>query len=156
MSAADRLEQMLVESEAERKRLAKKCNALLKQAKHSWARHRDHKTDQWAGGTLPVPRLQMTYRDLSEDWTRFECRYSLVTRHFLGHLVEIPMGITRIGLCTSRGAPVDSMGGLYHPFRDGAHIAHDSEAMRLPAFRIHGDRVEPVNALATVWKEGRS
>lgn len=142
--AMSHVAKLLEKSEAERKRLAKKCNRLLKRAKHSWARHRSHKKDTFGGGVLPVPRLQMTYRDLRGDWSYFEVRYALFTKHFQGFFVEIPLGVTRIGPGTPYGGPKDHNGKLYSPFRDGVHLHHDTEHLGLSAFRIWGEIVERV------------
>lgn len=91
---------------------------------------------------LPVPRLEMRCVPYYEGtWSTQLWTYCLVYRHFLGHLVWIPLGETRRTGGMLREAPpaLDDL-----PFRDGAHIRHDAGLLSLPAFVVIEDRVKEI------------
>lgn len=93
---------------------------------------------------LPTPRLELRlkiieigkdrYNRASGSW---EWTYSIVYKHLLGHIVKIPLGSTKSNGCFSFGLP--SL-----PFRDSAHIRHDSESLGLPAYIIRSDKAAPL------------
>lgn len=112
-------------------------------------RHSGYKKDPWGSGKLPVPRLQFHYEKLEPgegyDWAVI---YSLVFMHRLGHIHAVPLGITKVGGGERYDGPLEGkMGGgtqLYDPFRDGIHIRSDRNHLNLPAFKVHGDRIEEI------------
>ena len=88
--------------------------------------------------SLPVPRLEIRWTKLDGYIT--QASYNLVTRHFLGHVVRYPLGMTR---CCGYHA-VESLvheGDVPTPLRDGAHILHDMAHLNLPGFAIYEGKV---------------
>lgn len=88
--------------------------------------------------SLPIPRLEIELLDVSEyEWV---WEYRLVYEHFVDGQIVVPFGKTTgrgsVGPLRSADKPIEL------PLRDGAHILHDAEEMRLPAFIIHGERVD--------------
>jgi hypothetical protein len=62
-------------------------------------------------------------------WRQHTASYRLVIRHLVGNLLAIPLGLT-----TTRGGDGSPPTEKDLPYRDGAHIHHDMEHLRLPAF----------------------
>lgn len=141
MSAVERLEEMLNARDAEIAELNEKlseCENQMDGDVWGWTRH--SKSDEAID--LPVPRLEMRWEEMDgPDGGGFNwrCRYDLIYRHFLGHVMRVPLGMTRVG--NHSGRPPVSGGVVETPFRDGSHIAHDAHCLRLPAFAICGDVV---------------
>lgn len=85
---------------------------------------------------LPLPRMEVAWTPSAEEgWSRYECEYRIVHRHFLGHVMVTPFGLTR----TQSGggkAPWDYPGELNLPFRDGCHMHHDAAHLALPLYAI--------------------
>jgi len=130
MKAIERLEQLLDEKDGELEELQKKLDDIEDRDKWSWCKHSIIEDE---GDGLPVPRLEIRHESLSEDGYLSEWRYSLIYKHFLGHLVCVPLGHTgRQG----SSIVIDRNGNLMLPFRDGAHIASDSQTMGIPAVGI--------------------
>lgn len=141
MNAIERLEQQLDERDSRIEELERELEQ----------RDEDNNSDRWKWtrqskpeeSDLPVPRLEIrcvNYTD-EPDWYNYSWEYLLIYRHLLGHLVGVPLGNTT---CSGNGAPVFN-GQIHLPFRDGAHIAHDSVTLSLPAFAICEDRIETVS-----------
>jgi len=86
---------------------------------------------------LPVPRLELRCEPVDDgtEWV-----YSLVYKHFLGHIVFVTFGITRVSGAPAV-EPIDG-GKLQLPMRDGVHIYHDMKELRLPGFAICGETIE--------------
>lgn len=87
---------------------------------------------------LPVPRLELLWvlgPERDGMYYSFEIEYRLVRRHLTDHLEVTPLSRTR---CTgsSRPKPWACEAGIDLPFRDGAHIAHDSTHLGFPAYAI--------------------
>ena len=93
------LEQVLVERDATIRKLREQIESLegrLERSSHDWQRHRRIEDDK----TLPVPRLELVWEDISEPdetpWTSRTVEYRLVHTHMLGHTVVVPLGFTKI------------------------------------------------------------
>lgn len=93
-------------------------------------------------GALPVPRLEIRLENIRHgqwSWT-----YMLV--HRLGGANELEGSV--LGHTTSssshRTGLRDAWGGVDLPFRDGLHIAFDSQRLGLPAFATFGEEATPV------------
>lgn len=108
----------------------------------TWTRHVEHKTDPSPG--LPVPRLEIrwTIGDREQIAT-----YCLVYKHLCDQIVFVPLGKTRRN--GPDVPPRASNGEIEVPFRDGAHIRHDLEAMNLPGFAILGGEAQPLEGWTT-------
>lgn len=107
---------------------------------HDWSHHRDPENPD---PRLPVPRLEIRAINESGDWACFTWQYALIYKHLLDHLIAVPIGET--GSSGSRGnAPVWPDGRIILPFRDGAHIAHDTMHLGIPAFAICEERIERI------------
>lgn len=98
------------------------------------AHHRELETDL---SPLPVPRLELRCEPIDDgtEWT-----YSLVYKHFLGHIVFVTFGITRVS--GARAVEPTGRGKLPLPMRDGVHIYHDMKELGLPGFAIYGETIE--------------
>lgn len=140
LTAIDRLEAMLNERDEELAELRAEKQAREDEEHFGWTRHlKPPESD------LPVPRLELRWTAIGEPGWTWLARYCLVYRHFLGHLVAVPLGETRRGGADGR-APIDRDGRVETPFRDGAHLACDAATLGLPAFAVYGDtatRIEP-------------
>lgn len=84
---------------------------------------------------LPLPRLEVRYREPSRN--NVICDYGLVIRHLLGHIDFIPFSSTRMG-CS--GNDKDFCKKLETPFRDGAHITAEMQALKLRGFVVYDDQ----------------
>lgn len=106
-------------------------------APKGWKRHR--KLTNAENLDLPVPRLEIRYSSAADG---LAAKYSLVYEHFLGHLMQIPIGLTMCG-----GGHLKSKGEDYLelPFREGAHIASDMLQLGLPGYIINGAKSAAVS-----------
>lgn len=140
MNAVERLEELLNAKDREIEELRDQLREIEDQREWRWTMHTDAKED---AHDLPVPRLQIECEPIYEgSWSAQTWTYSMVYRHFLGHLVFVPLGATK-----RTGGSMDAPPSLDDlPFRDGAHIRHDAEALGLPAFSIVDGRTAPIVA----------
>lgn len=134
MTTAERLEELLDDKDSEIRRLQAMLDEIDEQRAWRWTMHTERAQDTH---DLPVPRLEIRCEPISEGyWGAQVWTYSLVYRHFIGHLVWVPLGATkRTGGAIHTPPPLDDL-----PFRDGAHITHDALQLDLPAFSIVEDR----------------
>lgn len=126
---AERLQELLDlrDDELEKEREQReKLERELEESADGWRISEEFEDD----GMLPVPRLEFVYRQIDE-WRSYRVTYRLVMRHFLGQMIGIPLGATKIG------------GGLnkkpetgHTPFRDGVHAMHDSGLFGCPVYRV--------------------
>lgn len=115
----ERLEELLDERDAEIEELKAELEKNEQQMDGDvwgWTRHIESKEAEG----LPVPRLEMRWENMDPDGDGYNwrCRYDLVYRHFLGHVVKVPIGLTR----SSGGKGRVTRGMVDTPFRDGCHI----------------------------------
>jgi len=82
---------------------------------------------------LPLPRLEIRYR---KDNYNSYADYGLVTRHFAKHIDFTPMSSTRVSK--------DYADKLTLPNRDGAHIIHDKESLKLPAYIVFEEKFKEI------------
>lgn len=123
----ERLERELNNADIEREKIQEELDGLKEHATWGWSRQTEIAAD---ADPLPVPRLQIEALNASNDWYVTEWVYSMVYEHLLGHHVVVPMGHTRV----TGGGGIRNTEHL--PFRDGAHIRHESKAFGWPAFKI--------------------
>lgn len=133
----EHLAELLVQKEKEIEELNKKMERLedeLNGSKWAWCITRPVKDDN---ESLPVPRLEIIARKLLWDdgsWTGdIQYDYRLAFRHLTGELLANPLGRT-VSNSSNTEWPRLFRGKLALPFRDGAHIHHDTEHLGLPAF----------------------
>ena len=133
------LEQVLVERDATIRKLREQIESLegrLERSSHDWQRHRRIEDDK----TLPVPRLELVWEDISEPdetpWTSRTVEYRLVHTHMLGHTVVVPLGFTKIRGGGYKAPWKMDNGKPDLPFRDGAHACHDAAHLNLPLYVI--------------------
>ena len=141
METAEYLTGLLNEKDRQIDKLAERVEELentLDGRTWGWTIHTTVSEDE--NMNLPVPRLEMRWRELDDWGYNWEAQYRLVHRHFLDHLVAIPLGSTKRG----GDSPPMTNEKVDLPFRDGAHIKHDAKALDLPAFVIYGDEVHPI------------
>ena len=97
---------------------------------------REPRSDLVDSAGLPLPRLEMVY--YRGEYDRVTTLYRMVYRHFLGHLESVNLGETRIS-----GGRARECNDL--PIRDGAHIAHDSVYLGIPAFKVVDGKHSPLS-----------
>lgn len=132
MNAIKRLEDLLNEKDRKIDELHEKLDKLedLKSREWGWCIHSEGKNENG----LPVPRLEIRAKTMSGNWGNFEWIYCLVYKHLLGHIVKVPLGKTTTQ--SGRELPPIFDGRIEGPFRDGAHLMHDSETLKPPAFYV--------------------
>ena len=124
----------------------------LKTSENGWLAHEKLSQEQ----TLPVPRLEIEViavgRSDEMRWYSREYKYRLVHKAFWGDIIGIPLGHTSSQGGNGQERPVYTIGphaGKPHmPYRDGAHICHDMEALKLPGFLICEEVVCDISHLA--------
>lgn len=134
MTAEERLAEFLDEREAEITQLRARIEHM--EGAEGWRVPSELAEPQ----VLPVPRLEIV-------WTAGGCpgrwiaSSFLVYRHLLGHAVALPLGRT-----ISEGGRNyrPDIGPISLPFRDGAHLIHDAEHLKLPAYVTCGERSQEV------------
>lgn len=144
MKALERLEKLLDEKDARIEELEGEIQEQAdarEERDWEWTRHAILKDNP---ENLPVPRLEIRWEAESEDGYLQRWDYSLIYRHLLGHLVRIPMGQTKTQGSTK---PPIFNGALMMPYRDGAHICHDSMMLGLPAFAVADGRIEKLSTV---------
>lgn len=127
MTAIERLEVALNAKDDEIRELREKLDEmqrLLSAVRDGW-----RCIDAEPSADAPVPRLELLYIP-RPHWDDYQVHYRLVTRHLQGHLVALPIGCTTF----QGGAP--DVEPEHLPIFDGSHIAHDSEYLSLPAYKI--------------------
>lgn len=148
MTAIKRLEEALNQKDEEIEALHEENRALEQKvsgAEGGWALPVKLPSEQ----TLPVPRLEMVYEQIDPgSWWEVRTLYRLVYRHLLGHCVAVPLGETTIRGGSGEGPPIRN-GKIDLPFRDGAHIRCEARTLRLPAFAVCGDVVQPIEPRET-------
>lgn len=129
---------MIDDKDTEIERLTKQLDSYQAFADWGWAQPSILEVDD-----LPTPRLELVVRG-EYPWFSFETVYQLVYKHLLGYSVSIPLGHTK----TTGGGqpPVLHDGTIITPFRDGAHIRHDSKHLGLPAYITFGDVTQRIDA----------
>jgi hypothetical protein len=135
----ERLEQLLDEKDSKIEELQRELDELKDEEDKNWgwARHRTLKENPEG---LPVPRLEIRWHKLSDDGYLARWDYALIYKHFLGHILFIPLGQTSIQ--GGRGEPPIYNGDeIQLPFRDGPHICHDAMHLNIPAFAICEGRI---------------
>lgn len=82
---------------------------------------------------LEVPRLELrSFLNPLDDYGIIVL-YRLIYRHFDGRLLAIRLGETKI---SSLSARAEARQHGYIPMRDGCHIRHDADQLRLNGFVI--------------------
>lgn len=133
MTPEERLAELLDQKDEQIAELEDQISALKCTQEWGNMRHSTNKED--CSPDLPCPRLEMRYEpDEKFGWTETTVTYAMVHRHFLGHYVTVPLGVTTIR-SGRQSAPIYD-GKISLPFRDGAHIKHDMAQLNLPAYAI--------------------
>ena len=108
---------------------------------------------------LPAPRLQFTWRPLTEDWGKRECLYSVVIP-LQAHDIRRERGddpdarsewhaVLGITVVDGGGRPVLPNGEVNTPYRDGAHAIWDNEHLgNLPIYAVCGKYVHKIKVKA--------
>lgn len=149
----ERLNEQLHQKDREIRKLEARIEELerdVRSADAGWTIHAKLDTEQ----TLPVPRLEIIveangYTD--NPWYERIYTYRLIYKALWGDVIAIPIGRT-----TSQGGdgrrPVFTdgpyAGKVQMPFRDGAQICHDMQALKLPGFLVCEDVVTDISHLA--------
>lgn len=132
----DRLENLIAEKDREIEKLFDKIENL--EYRDEWRWRQIRQLTEKENADLPVPRLELRYRDKSEYQHFID--YGLVYRHLMGDIEFIPISCTKIG---GKGLL------LSMPFRDGAHMYNDMYELRLPGFVVdEKDGVQIVKQLS--------
>lgn len=145
ITAVERLEGLLDKKDSELSEKSERIDELeghLEHVKGGWTLHLKLPREQ----TLPVPRLEVVFEPRGwkdHEWCDYVALYRMVYRHFLGHCVAIPIESTKVQRSLNE-IPLGPNGKIELPFRMGAHVAHDAAHLKLPAFAVVMDRVEPI------------
>lgn len=135
--AIEVLAQRVTELESQLEESRQQCEQYTDLHSYYWTRHTQLPEVQ----SLPVPRLEIELianEDAAYSGThRWE--YRLVYRHLLGDVIGVPLGSTSTTGPLERAEPGDT------PFRDGVHIRHDAQHLRLPAFSVVRGRVKALS-----------
>jgi predicted RNase H-like nuclease (RuvC/YqgF family) len=122
-----------------------------------WTKHTKSKETEG----LPIPRLEIRWRQEDIDGYNWVAAYNLVYRHFTGDVVVVPVGATKVG--GGRSPTFDYTAGaegevVSTPFRDGVHIAHDMRELKLPGFAIYDGKVTELKPLEgpAPWQREKS
>ncbi len=149
-TADERLTEMLDQKDAEIDGLREKVDRLtrdVEQAEAGWTMHVQLPKEQ----ALPVPRLELVWEPRGRGdmpWYTRIAKYRLVYRAFWDDVLAVPMGQTKVSGGRGTEPPIGSNGEIDMPFREGAHICHDMEVLKLPGFRICGDVVQDISHLS--------
>jgi hypothetical protein len=136
------LEDLLNQRDAQIEELETKVRELEDASERDWewCRHRAAKQD--TDPLLPLPRLEIRCVQETDDWYMWRWDYCFVYKHFLGQVIWVPLGQTR-AQGGSGGPPrwakehvKEGRGEFQLPFREGVHVAHESETTGLPTFAI--------------------
>jgi len=144
--ALDRLARLLDQAERERdeaKEELRSCERELEGSLNGWRRGEGLPDDE----ALPLPRLELAYVQI-DGWDTYSVKYRMVAKHLLGHVMTIPLGETK----TSGGLRNEAPNDAHLPFRDGAHIAHDSAHFQMPAYKIVPGR-KPERLVFNGWDQ---
>lgn len=133
MKTIERLEKLLDAKDEELQELREKLEKLEDAEGREWKWCIPQEIEA-ATDSLPVPRLECRAKMVGDNWHNFVWEYSLIYRHFLKHIMKIPLGLTTTN--SGRGTPPVFNGEIHGPFREGAHIKSDAEELGLPAFYI--------------------
>ena len=128
------LERKYAELEEENERLSDKLEWDA-----SWQMIREPAQDEFG---LPVPRLEIRAY-IKEGAYEFKWCYNLVYKHLCDHLLQVPMGVTKVG--GGRG-PQASHGKIDEPYRESAHIRSEMKELGLPGFIICGNYAVEINS----------
>jgi len=121
----ERIEELTRELEETTDKLTE-ARHVIAGSENGWRSPVDVQDDE----SLPIPRLEMVFEPSpTKGWRQHVAMYRLVIRHLRGNLQAIPLGSTRV---SGGDGSLPGMEDL--PMRDGAHIHHDTEHLRLPAF----------------------
>lgn len=152
-NAVERLEELLHTKDREIERLEEQVHELKNAADFEeryrvwfWTKH--SKSEEKEG--LPVPRLEIRWRKEDGDGYNWVAAYNLVYRHYLGDVMAVPLGATKVGGQRSPTFDYVTMtesSKVETPFRDGVHIMHDMRELRLPGFAVYDGKVTELKAL---------
>lgn len=121
----EQLEKALEEKDQRIAALIEKLERIEYHDEWSWRQIRKLTDEENLG--LPVPRLELRYRVISE-YTHF-VDYGLVYRHLLDTIEFVPIGCTKIN---------GKVRQLDTPFRDGAHMFFEMFELNLRGFVVNG------------------
>ncbi len=133
MNTTERLEELLNQKDDEIKKLSDELFELKDQEEADWRWARPRILNENVEG-LPIPRMEIRYVCTSERRYNYRWEYCMIYRHFAGHLVAIPLGVTQVGGSSDR-LPIGA-DGIETPFRDGVHIVEDAKQIGIPACAI--------------------
>jgi hypothetical protein len=146
MNAIERLTQVLDEKDEQIEELQARVAHLEATANKEWTRHTERKVDE--APSLPIPRLEITWRERTYKGGGHECwyaEYCLVYRHSVGTIVSVPLG-GAASYGRGAGQPPLWQGTVDLPSRDGTYILDAAHQMNLPAFARYGDMVRDLAA----------
>ena len=149
----DRLNEQLNQKEQEIAKLNQQIEDLqckLRGIKSGWMAHETLDKEQ----TLPVPRLEIVWFPMGGDdreWSSRHALYRLVYESFWGDVIGVPLGSTSVNGGCRGERPVyretENTFRIEMPFRDGAHICHDMEKLKLRGFLICEELVQEITGL---------
>ena len=134
-TAIERLEGELNDLEYENARLKTELENIKNNEAWSWTVQYEIEA---ANDPLPIPRLEMVARPVSNDWRNMIWEQRIVYGHLLGHHVCVPIGNTKVGGGRDEEPTISDL-----PFRDGVHFGHNVKMWGWPAFVTIGGISKP-------------
>ena len=131
LTLEERLNEELGEAECKIRQLEEKIENKEYTDEWSWRHIRQLSEEE--NMDLPIPRMEIRYR--VDDYNAY-ADYGLVTRHFMKHIDFTPLSSTRMG--------IKSAESLNLPHREGAHIIHDKENLKLPGYVVYKDKFKEI------------
>lgn len=148
----ERLERLLDERDTEIEELQEKLTEAentIEGIRSGWMRHRKAEDD----GALPIPRLEIEWIP-RDGWNEVDVEYRLVLKHLLGHVVLLPLGLTRWSSSNTEDPRRQGLSAAL-PFRDGAHAPHDAALLGLPLYALMLEGPVLVDCRPQAAAEGR-
>lgn len=142
----ERLQELLDHKDTRVAELEAELQTIEQQREWRWSIPVDYDTDP--SPDLPVPRIELRCEQEYEDtWSSCVWTQSLVYRHYLGHIVMHPLGVTSVRGGSSRQRPTfsDEKQALWEgPMRESAHAQANAARLNLPLFFICEEQVVSV------------
>lgn len=104
-----------------------------------WQKIREPEVDSFG---LPTPRLEIR-AFFREGAYEFKWSYNLVYKHLCDHILQVPMGMTKVG---GGNGPFANAERIDEPFRESAHIRSEMKELNLRGFIICGEFAVEINS----------
>jgi len=141
ISIEERLNTQLGLAESDIRELEEKMDSQKSLDEWEWRHIRQLSEEE--NLALPLPRMEIRYR--VDEYNSY-ADYGLVIRHLLKTIEFIPFSSTRLNLECAKE--------LKLPYRDGVHLLHDLENLKLPGYIVFKDNFKDIKEYREygLWK----